>query len=1283
METDAVMKFLNKLFAPAKKTAVGEARGFFTWDNWPVLLGILLVLALVVGIVYIIRKRRTSQLAQKAEQPAKPEKKRSPQGLPVIRLRKVWKGFLNQIPWDLRRAVMVFQHFIVVGEAGAGKTALIDNHTDWQGHARQFYPSYTANPLLQIYLGSKVLVQEIPASLLNDTSKNARLALVKLWKPLFRRKDPIVVAVINGATLQTDDPEHLKKEAQVIRGKINLLARIRKKPITVRLALTNMDQFEGFTSFATFLRQHNLPFKLELSTQADMASLERCLEPYEEHLTRALTTLPPEKYLRAITFLRRAPRLFQHLSTFMDILDKPDPLSPEPDIASVNLSSQASGTPVGATPFATSLTAKELQKFNPLFKHRIIATVIGIVGLVFLATVFFYEHHLVKERYQEMATIEADPPAQYDDTMHQLFLDPITRMQKQTLMAILPDFFPHINRELDQRCIENIRKFYLNPELERFSYDYAGPGDWTSPLKEVRDLRRQHVHEIEGAQDKAIYLLGLIYATRNNGLGKLIRKHLTDWSDILGFSSQLIDDYINNNESSWDVSLDIEKLAYRPKQNIADDPHAWMVYFSKISGFYQQSVLTRTDFDKLRQEAGYFLNVIQELERYDLSVRVTDLLKKESPLGLDLTLLARRDSQIRQEAVKNFLSFIKDSNIDYPKVTDELTLAGLHENLKVMLHFHGIGGEEERLLHFLFGGEEFKFSARKWNELLNRSRITFFMRDFIRHNKHHDGMLFFSSEKEFDDITLNASNDGQFLFTGQATVDGRFTKDALENRVKPLLTELPEFITNLPIPDKEKSYFANFLFKEVEAYGSRYADAYRDFYMAFDIEADSLGALRYALTQLTLPSSQFMDVFLTVKDNTIIDPGNNEYLKALSMKLARFEFFQRLMDEQKGAFPELDKYKTLLQQMQMDIDQPGATGEADEEDPLKLFKDRLTPLARTSFAIFRDDPDSYLNLVRGWLKSVGITSQWQNVFLSPVYHAYYLGLDEIEAQIAEVWETLWQADVFPLQGKFPFANASDTDVTLEMLKNAAHPHGHFWQTFHRLLAPICIEADGRWRQRSCTLGVPELPERLLPTVNTLATLTQTLWDADGQEQPLSFMIKPAPLPRARAHEPIAVLAYLHAGESSVFGFNQQPAWQKFSYEWQFKSPAAVGVEFTDKKKEEKFQAAVTVPKSSWSFYHLLQKTEDFAFIEKFYDSSSEAESAWSFASSESPGAARGYHILTWIVEPPGPDKEMKQKKSTKKRSRTLPVPERRTEGRGLNIKFGIQTDPWALFKLPR
>lgn len=1252
------MNPVSKVTATAKSTVVSQTKGYFSWENWPYLLTALLVLSLVVlATSYFKRKLKGTKVSE--------PKKKKIKAPPVSRLARVWKHFLREIPWDLRRAIMLYQHFIVLGELNAGKSSLIDNHTDWQGHARRFYPSYTSSSLLRIYLGSRILIQEVPSALLNDSSTNARKALEKLWRPLYRRKDPTVVVVVNSVALQSSEISVLNKQAQSIRGKINLLSRIRRKAINVRVALTHMDQIDGFLEFSQFLTINKIPLELKFDSSDELQGLSGCLESYENYLTHALTSLPADKYLKAISFLRIVPNLFDELAAFLKILQQPDHLSLTPKVVNVCLTFEAGERAPVSNPFATALKAKDLQKFNPLIRHRIAAGTFAVFGFIYLLGAYLYEYRIIDARYDEMEFVEANPPARYNDDMHRLFIDPFTSIEQKKLMVFLPDFFPHINQEINARCIENIRKFYLIPELEKFYLEDSGqPRKESDPLKEIRNLRQSYIDQIEDAQNKVLYLLGLIYATSNNELGKMIRKNVPQWSAGLGFPETLIHDYVTNNRSSRNLSLNIDNIYYRQKVSLAEEPHTWMVYFLKFSKACRKSFITRNEFKELQEEANVFLDIIQAHERYDLSYQISQLLKEDNQIDFDIDITSVEDSQIRQDTIKDFFLSIAESSIDYPEVTSDLNLTDLHDNLKVMLHFKEMK-EHDSLFHFLFSGQEFKFSGKLWNNLLNRSRITLFLRDFVSFNKRQNGMLFFNGEDKFSDLVMNPSNDGRFFFTGHARVDGKYTREALERRVEPILRELPVFIQKLPIEKKEKSYFSNFLSREVQAYADRYADAYKNYYMDYNIEVDSLGALRYVLNQLTFPSSNFMDVLFTVRDNTTIDPKENPYLMSLSLRLREFEFFNRLMNEEKGAFPELDKYKALLEQMLMDIQQPESVDNQDETKPFHKAISRLTPLGRISFAIIRNDPDSYFNLVKLWLESVGITSHWQDVFLAPVYQAYLLGLQEIEADISRIYEELWYTNIRPLYGRFPFAPNSEKEILFEELKQATHPAGVFWKTFHSLLRPYCVIKDDLWKKRQTPLMELTLPDGMLDILNAMDRLSSFLWNDEGEARPLTFYMKPIPLSSSRDSQVIPVLSYLHAGEESIFGFNQKPAWKKFDFRWHVASRASVGVEFTSEDGAENAQGSVSVSKRPWSFFRLLQRTEDFVEIDDFSPYREHIESVIREAPVGGDVTTSKPILLSWRVTYFPGDGTVRE------------------DGNFFKVRFAVDNSPWALFELPK
>jgi len=129
-----------------------------------------------------------------------------------------------------------------------------------------------------------------------------------------------------------------------------------------------------------------------------------------------------------------------------------------------------------------------------------------------------------------------------------------------------------------------------------------------------------------------------------------------------------------------------------------------------------------------------------------------------------------------------------------------------------------------------------------------------------------------------------------------------------------------------------------------------------------------------------------------------------------------------------------------------------------------------------------------------------------------------------------------------------------------------------------------VERGGLWRASTNAIGAPNLPENMLQTVNAVARLSDNLWDNKGDELPLKFMIKPIALPPAVINEPIAILFYLHAGGDSIFGFNQQPSWKEFKFQWQTASSAAVVTEFATRDTTTKFQNAVKISRTGWSFF---------------------------------------------------------------------------------------------------
>lgn len=1179
---------------------------YLNWEFWPYYLTALLVTVLLLLLLFLVLRRRSRLLAGKLG-----AWKHVPGGLmnkeeqiPRSSLRKVWKQFLAQIPHQFRIAIKTYRPFIVLGESGVGKSLLIENNTDWRGQANRFYPSYTVDPLLQIYLGSNTLVMEIPPPLLNNTTRQARNALLTLWKPIFTDREATVIVVLSAPSLIQEFPENIRRTAEMLRGKINILASVQKRPVRVHLVVSHMDQMDGYAPLADFLATADIPLDIDLEPEAVTERIAAGLEPYESILPKILTNKSADDYLNVVSFFRAAPDMFRVLSSFTKILLSHDPLSPTPHVARVCLTSRYGKDAPGANPFLWEMPEELPKRAIPNLRHRWAAAVVLALGLAFLGGSYWHERTTVTRADEILGRIDMAPIQEYNEYTHELFMK-VSKDTKENISFFLPPlFFPEAVENVRAHFVRGIRKYYLLP-------------CWLG-LKMKEDVA-------EGA----VYLLGLLYATHDNDLGKLVMAQPDEWRKALNLPISLVNDYVRNSDGYKSVPMDLDNMPIGRSslERPTDNSLPWMLFFNKIKKACNEPSINKEYLHALQKEADGFRKVVDRIARYKLTDTIITFLRRDTPVGSQIKWIQKRDVVLEQESLREFFYKIGEKDIDYPTVSD-IGLAQFIESMKAMtaLNKHA----ETRDYQFSFGGEKFVFNSATWDDLILRSRLTLFMREFVAQNKRTDGTLFFgkSSSIGYPDLVMNPSNDGLLFFVGKGKVDGKFTRSAFENQVKPVLNELPGLLQSLPVVEEEKKRFSHFILKQAEAYADRYVAAYRAYYSQFRLAADTLGGLKYLLKQIQLPSSPLQDFLGAMKENTVLDMGDNPLLRQFAKKLGTFEFIRRLMTEKDSTFPEFDKYKAMLKQMddELESNDPFAvTNKADDANELKRI---LSPVGRISLGIQRGEPESYSNLVRRWLKSVGIDSEWQQLFLDPVAIAFALGRNDVETSVDKIWSDLSETYVKPLFSKFPFNRESEVEIPPTDLERIAHPQGAFWKTFKDYLAPVCSENAGFWTERISPLGVFRIPDGMLKSVNQMSRLATVLWNSKGAAQPIVLQIKPLKLPPRTEHAPLAILSYLRCEKSSVFAFNQQPAWQKIEVEWWKAQTSAVGVEFEAFQDAGKSYREITIPERYWSFYLLLGKA---AIVEK--------------------------SLLFWRVSGPAPHSQE------------------------VRVGFTMQSDPWAVFRL--
>ncbi len=1226
------MNLLKKIFTKS------YLKKFVFSLNWTIIC-ILLAVLLLCLLIFLIIKRKKNKAAKEPEQ-----SKKKDESLPPSGLLQIWKTFLKNIPARFRRSILMYQPYIVMGEAGTGKTRLIDNYTDWKNQANQFYPSHTQDELLQVYLGTRIIVQEISSSLLHDTKAATRIAFKNLWKVFKRRKDLTVVITIKGDDLIHGDPDFLREQAQMMRGKINILSEILRRPVKVGIVLTFMNQVKGFLEFSAFMYTNNLPFELTKEQLSDTDNLENAMSCYEQYFSNALVSEKPEDYLRILSFCQTAPIVFSSLSGFIKVLTAQDPLSVSPELANVFFTSDTvTEDTLLSNPFNPRVPMKKIRSYNPMRKHKIAALLIAVIGVVYMLFSYNYKLNSFSMIMEKLDKINfsiindngkskevmypgiilgnqsvsrvARPAKRIDLGSQNTMSDKTTQIGKdQTLWRsgkrekdfsfieekqnykryvkvaksldkldkqsrnlldsmLLPDFLPDAEKQIHAKIVSvknNLRKKILYSILK--------------PRLVPLDVQQNAIR-------RNLLILSVIYGSKSNKLGKLINDNIGLWVSSCNISRNIIKTYLSLSDKSWNKVISVNKFINSKSSLNTGKYISWFIFLQSLDKIIHDSFVSPATLAELKKEAVEITGEINESLKEDWFDKLRFILGRETVLGKAILPFQTDKSFFQNDyaAFKKFLGFFTTLDMTSYDVAD-MPFAKLLEDLRVMMK---LKNPATKYFSFTINRQRFYFNSDQLYNLIRASSMTMLLRNYVAYYSRFPGVSFFHQNREYKDLVVDISTDDNFYFSKKAVIDGRYTRKIYDLEVKPVLASLPDLLKKLPLNETEKVHFSNFMFREVDAYITGYISSYENYYKNFRISADSVGELRYILTQMTLPMNQFQEFLVILNNNLSLDCADNPYFNLIKSRLRPLKFISLVMQAQKDQFPELEKYKAILRQLLGDLVATGPVAVDDSEGSAGILKSKLSPVARIALDIFLNGSESYLKMVEKWGASIGIPEQWLYPFTEPIYQAYLLGQKKIEKTVKKEWEDLKTDYVNPVIDKFPFNPEATAFVTPEDLKNLACLTGEFWKRFSGGIAPLCRKTlDGKWHEKTFAMSSLELPKNMLKEISYISQLSGIFFDDKAKPVPLVFEIEPHPLPLIQNKMILVVLSYLRTGKKTVFGFNQQPSWQKFSIEWWKPNTSSVGVEFMQRGKSgKKMFADIAVQNSFWSFYRLLKKAE--------------------------------------------------------------------------------------------
>lgn len=1126
----------------------------------------------------------------------------APPPLPRGRLLDVWLAFLLPLPGRVRRAVSRYPWVLVLGESGVGKSQVIDAQLDWRGLQSQFLPSHNSDPLLQIYQGTGLLVHEVGAALLADSSDFARQALTRLWRRLLRHFIPRAVVVMDAQ--QKSTPEQLQRTAQRMRGKLALLGDLAQAPIPTRVCLTHMDQLVGYPVYARLVGGQHLTEGVPLQSGRDLlGALD--LQALGSELPLALISLSSQDFRALLAFQMQAADQLAGVAEFLRLLGAESPLIRAPQVESVCLFSPPSAEQVGDALHGRHLRSRNLSRLrSPGLRRALLGSAIAALSavLIYFAVQHQAERQRVRLADEAVAALEQyiDHARSTLDSMDSSVVQNASLLAGQRVAALrgpgarfslAPRIYGDRKREVKAKFIQALRSGFLLPALER-------------------SRARQDA-------DRTLRALAVLYATRTNKLSKPVRQQTADIARLLGLQENVINDYVENSDTPWPLRVSLPPFTDAGKPSPATDLSFFAQLFADIERLSAVKMLTRPQVAKLHQAIVPFQKAVEEVRRGKQTRELLPLVAEEARLDA-AALFGRSMGQgsaatwisFNEEPLRGFLTMLKDTSLDGPPPSlfrsapplivspAPLPNAPSAPNaprpavkpprvgpgqapararsvlLQLSTQTSGDPGLDA-VYRFTLQSRKHTFSARAWWELVLRSRKKVLVNTLVRGPRRgkHRAPLFDWRAGEF-----------------QGDPPPLYTKDTFERVVRPTILETERALASPQMGAREKKTLSRFVQREMERYALGYRAALLQKLQGMTVKRDSLGPLHVALAEMVQPTSAFTEALAAVAEDGALERLDGPFLRPMVTNQVLFAPLVRMMVKKDGVYAELEKYRAHLAKVVRDLDNRGAApgGAGGELELAEL----LSPAGRVAMRILLEQEGSPLRQVEDFLDKGGVIGQLRQPFLDPVLNVYRFGLQDISRVIAAQWGQQLQRQVAPLLLRFPFNRRATQDVDLAALEALRLPDGAFWQQFRHVIAPVCLERQGSFVERRGSLQQVELPRGMLPLVNQLQVLARTLWDKEGKRRPLVYQIyaRGLPLPppaSADAKTPAVTLSFLNHGQSSTFGINARAASTTFTVAWWSNESASVGLELSVPGSPRKQTLSLDVVGSPFSFLRLV------------------------------------------------------------------------------------------------
>lgn len=1067
----------------------------------------------------------------------------------------VWKKFLGQIPRESRSTVYSYQHFIVLGHAKSGKSELIRGVIEQCQDLYPFDTTYTADEALQFYLGPNQIIQEFSFAALEDKSIKGRKKTIKLWKKLYVKRDPIIVIAYNCLSKEQNNLRDLNRLAQLIAGKIALLSEITKKPIKVRIALTHLDKIPGYLDFARFLKQENLSFDINLSSNFESNTLESSFKQFfEEHVTLMLTSISNNDFSKMMLFSKEMPTHFQAVEEFLRVLVSRIAFASSVELDTLSLTSnQESSSSFNAFQW-TKRPSMQIFFRYPLLKHQLASA--GLLLLLTLPMIHYYlkekkELTLAKKGIDQLSLLENE---QFKNQLIPAYVNSYKEEPQGLIAYATPHFFGEKLDQSSNKLAERIRKQYFEKEYRKAALENRG-------------------------ELKCLYFNAILNASRDNHLGKYMLKHSKEMAEAINVDENLLKAYlISCREPNKDSSLNNLRKAnpFVPFTSFLP----WVNFFSKITDLCTQQLYMEQDFEEIAKEADKLLEAVNFLDQNRLAFAITTVMKNEEEQQGNKG--ASEDVQVIRwigenlEPLRSCLTFIQSSSTVPVRIQD-LNIAEFFSKIRKMSAW----AEGEHVPYdFELKEKLYSFDTKSWSDLVVAHNVERAIQKYIVNNSNSGGAIFFRN-------TLEAAVPSQPLFTGvfphyskTCEIPGRYTRMEYENKVRATAEKLAHWLDSLSINQEDKRRFNNFLTQELASYVKTFQSHYDRYYQACEVQNASLESLKKGLQELTYQESGFYDFLKFISDQT--GGFSQPVMNWKNMQdFNQFDFLNIILAFD-GTEAPYAKYQNIIKELIADLEREPSFGDTDYQIFSKPY---LTSKAIISSNILQDNAKSYINRIKECLNSIGVPERYQLAFQLPVWQLHKMGLADLRRCVEQFWSMYFESPLNSVLDKFPINPDGFATLCVDELEKYLDPKQEFAKGFRELAGSCCKNIDGVWYPLDEDL---KLSSNFLTQLNHVQKVINLLWDWSGNRQPIRLQIQSVPFTPSPESNPVIVLSYLIVGDKYIPNLNLTPAWQPIQIDWWEAANCSIGVELMNKYTNSLSYRCTPERKTLWGFFEMLK-----------------------------------------------------------------------------------------------